>query len=234
MFGLCRFASATTPKTICNTMLTRQFSVEITGTWTPCKRKAFCRQPAPSFTVDALMPDMNIKPVSLSDYRDKWMVLFFYPKDFTFICPTEIIEFSEKAAEFEKVGCSVVGASTDSPEVHFAWCETPRTKGGLGKLAIPLLSDMTHQLALDYGCYQGDCGHTTRATYIIDNKGVIRHIQENDMPVGRNVDELLRLVQGYQFHEKHGEVCPANWTPGAATIDPSPRGKLSFFENAGL
>jgi len=186
-------------------------------------------KPAPEFKAEAVMPDGKFSTISLSDYRGKWVVLFFYPLDFTFVCPTEIIAFSEMAEKFKAINCEVIGASVDSVFTHLAWIETPRNKGGLGKMNIPLIADLTHKIGEDYGCLL-ESGHHCRATYIIDPEGVVRHLSLNDPPVGRNVDEYLRLVEGYQYVAAHGEVCPANWKKGAKTIKPDPKEKLAFFD----
>lgn len=149
------------------------------------------------------------------------MVFFFYPLDFTFVCPTEIIDFSNKAKEFRKIGCEVLGCSVDSHFSHMAWDQTPRDKGGLGGLDIPILSDLNKQISDDYGVLIKETapqGVAFRGTFIIDDKGLLRHSSINDLPVGRNVDEVYRLVEAFQHVAKHGEVCPSGWTPGKATM----------------
>lgn len=133
-------------------------------------------------------------------------MLFFYPLDFTFVCPTEICDFSDRAEEFRKIGCEVVAASIDSKFSHLAWMLTPRNKGGLGKMNIPIIADLTKSIGRDYGVMLEEAGHTARGTFIIDGKGILRHMSVNDPPAGRNVDEYLRLVQAYQYVDKHGEV----------------------------
>jgi len=186
---------------------------------------------APDFECVALLPNKEFGTLKLSDYNGKWLVLFFYPLDFTFVCPTEIISFSDYSESFKKLNCEVVGASVDSHFVHLAWVETDRKKGGLGEMKIPLLADINKKLSKDYQCLLND-GYSCRSTYIIDPKGIIRHMSFNDPPVGRNVAEILRLVEAYQFVEQHGEVCPANWKKGDHSIKPDPKGKLTFFEKA--
>ncbi|KAJ8276385.1 hypothetical protein COCON_G00081370 [Conger conger] len=156
--------------------------------------------------------------------------IFFYPLDFTFVCPTEIIAFSDRVHEFHAINADVVACSVDSQFTHLAWINTPRKQGGLGTMKIPLLSDLTHQIAKDYGVFLEDQGHTLRGLFIIDDKGVLRQITMNDLPVGRSVDETLRLVQAFQYTDKHGEVCPAGWKPGSDTIIPDPSGKLKYFD----
>jgi len=159
----------------------------------------------------------------------KYLVFFFYPLDFTFVCPTEIIAFSDRANEFRAINTEVVGVSVDSQFTHLAWIKTPRKDGGLGPLNIPLLSDLTHKISRDYGVFLEDAGHTLRGLFIIDGKGTLRQITMNDLPVGRSVDETLRLVQAFQYTDQHGEVCPAGWKPGADTIIPDPNDKLKYF-----
>ena len=182
---------------------------------------------APDFRCQA-MTNGQIGEVALSDYRGKWVVLFFYPLDFTFVCPTELIAFDERRQEFEALGAQLIGASVDSAYTHLAWWNTPRSEGGIGKLAIPILADLTKQVARDYGVLL-DEGVALRGLFLIDPEGVIRHITINDLPIGRSVDEALRVLQAAQFAAKHGEVCPADWKPGDATIKPDPAGSRSFF-----
>ena len=157
--------------------------------------------------------------IKLKDYLGKYLVLFFYPLDFTFVCPTEIVDYSNKAKDFRKHNCEVIGCSIDSHFVHKQWDQTPREDGGLGGLDIPLLSDLNKKISSDYGILL-DAGMALRGTFIIDDKGVLRHSTINDLPVGRNIEETFRLVQAFQHTDKHGEVCPASWTPGAKTIQP--------------
>jgi len=190
-------------------------------------------KPAPGFECNALMPDTSFQKIKLSQYRGSWLLLFFYPLDFTFVCPTEIIEFSDRSGEFEKLGCYVLGASVDSQYSHYAWVNVPRNKGGLGQMQIPLLSDMTRKLSESYGVLLDDVGHACRGTFLIDPKGVIRHMQMNEPSVGRNVEELLRLLQAFQFADENGEVCPAKWKPGQPTIKPDPKESLEYFEKTG-
>lgn len=171
----------------------------------------------------------ELKELNLTNFRNKYLVFFFYPLDFTFVCPTEIIAFSDRVQEFRALNTEVVACSVDSPFTHLAWIKTSRKQGGLGRLNIPLLSDQTHQISKDYGVYLEDLGHSLRGLFIIDPKGILRQITMNDLPVGRSVDETLRLVQAFQYTDKHGEVCPANWKPGAATIVPDPEKASKYF-----
>jgi len=184
-----------------------------------CKPAAVGRK-APDFEAEAVV-GTEFKNIKLADYKGKWVVLFFYPLDFTFVCPTEIIEFREKAAAFRKINAEVIAASCDSKFTHLAWVNTPRKEGGLGKLDIPIIADFKKTIATQYGALFLENGFPLRALYIIDPQGVVRQITMNAPPVGRNVEEVLRLVQAFQHTDKHGEVCPVNWKPGDATINPA-------------
>ncbi|CAF1103866.1 unnamed protein product [Adineta steineri] len=190
--------------------------------------KAQISKPAPSFEGLAVI-NGEVKEISLSDFKGKYLVLVFYPLDFTFVCPTEIIAFSDRIQDFKNINTEVVAISVDSQFTHLAWINTPREQGGLGKIQIPLLSDLTHQISKDYGVYLQDVGHALRGLFIIDGQGVLRQITMNDLPVGRSTDETLRLLQAFQYTDKHGEVCPAGWHPGADTIIPNPDEKLKYF-----
>lgn len=183
---------------------------------------------APDFTAKAVMPDLSFKDVSLSDYRGKYVVLFFYPLDFTFVCPTEIIAFSEAVGQFEALGVQVLGCSVDSHYTHLAWRNTPRKQGGLGDIRYPLLADLDKKIAEQYDVLLPD-GIALRGLFLIDRQGVVRHQVVNDLPLGRSVDEALRLVKALQFFEANGEVCPANWKEGSATIKPDPKASQAFF-----
>lgn len=191
--------------------------------------KAFVQRKAPDFAGQAVLPNGSFGNVKLSDYSGKYLVLFFYPLDFTFVCPTEIIAFSDRVKEFRDKNCDVVACSVDSHFSHLAWTNTPRKQGGLGKMDIPLLSDLTKQISTDYGVLLEDQGISLRGLFIIDSKGILRQIIVNDLPVGRSVDEVLRLVQAYQFTDEHGEVCPAGWKPGKKTIKPDVENCKQFF-----
>ncbi len=175
-------------------------------------------KPAPTFKTQAVMPNGTFKEVSLSDYKGKHVLLFFYPLDFTFVCPTEIIAFSEAYSEFEKLGVQVLGCSIDSQYTHFAWINTPRKEGGLGGIKYPLLSDLNRSIAESYGVLTVD-GFALRGLFLIDKEGIVMHSVINAPPIGRNVEEALRTVKALQFFEKNGEVCPANWTEGKAGIN---------------
>lgn len=190
------------------------------------------QQPAPAFSSQALLPNGTFGQVSLDDFKGKYLVLFFYPLDFTFVCPTEIIAFSERIADFEKLNTAVVGCSVDSVHSHLAWTNTPRNKGGLGAMNIPILSDLTKTISKDYGVLLesgDDAGVALRGTFVIDPKGTLRIAHVNDLPVGRSVDEILRVIEALQFNEAHGDVCPANWKKGDATMKPDPVGSKEYF-----
>ncbi|CAI2379677.1 unnamed protein product [Moneuplotes crassus] len=187
--------------------------------------KAFVTQKAPHFEGTAWHKD-DFKEISLKDYKGKYLVLFFYPLDFTFVCPTEIVDYSKIASELRKSNCEVVGCSVDSHFTHRQWDLTPKEEGGLGGLDIPLLSDLTKSISEDYGVLLPG-GIALRGTFIIDDKGVLRHSTINDLPVGRNVVETKRLVEAFQHTDKHGEVCPASWTPGEKTMEPNVKSKVT-------
>ena len=185
---------------------------------------------APDFTATAVVNE-EFKQVKLSDFRGKYVVLFFYPLDFTFVCPTEIVAFSDRIAEFEKRDCQVLGCSIDSQFSHLAWIQTPRATGGLGGLKYPLVADLTKKIAADYGVLL-DGGIALRGTFIIDQKGIVRAATVHDLPLGRSIDEAIRVLDALQHFEKHGEVCPAGWTKGAATIKPGVKESKEYFEKA--
>jgi len=195
--------------------------------------KIFIGKPAPDFKAMAVNEKKEIVELTLSQYRGKYVVLFFYPLDFTFVCPTEICEFSDRAAEFHKENCVLLGASIDSEYSHLAWMEQPRIKGGIGQTNMPIVSDLKRTISRDYGCLMEEEGHTTRATFIISDKGIVRHISNNDPPVGRSIDEVLRLVRAFQYTDRFGEVCPASWNPGKKTMKADPKKSLEFFASAG-
>ncbi|PNH09207.1 Peroxiredoxin-4 [Tetrabaena socialis] len=187
--------------------------------------------PAPAFKAQAVV-NGEIKEVSLDDYKGKYLVLFFYPLDFTFVCPTEIVAFSDRVGEFKAINAEVVGCSIDSQFTHLAFSSTPRNKGGLGGCKYPLVADLTKQISKDYGVLiesGPDAGVALRGLFIISPTGILRQITINDLPVGRSVDETLRLVKAFQFTDEHGEVCPANWNPGSKTMKADPTKSLEYF-----
>lgn len=169
---------------------------------------------APEFTAPAVMADGSIEDFSLSDYKGKYVVLFFYPLDFTFVCPTELIAFSRRIEEFEKRGVQVVGCSIDSQFTHLAWRNTPVDNGGIGPVRYPLVADVKHEICRAYDVELDPAGVALRGSFLIDKEGGVRHQVVNDLPLGRNIDEMLRMVDAVQFHEQYGEVCPAGWNQG--------------------
>jgi peroxiredoxin (alkyl hydroperoxide reductase subunit C) len=187
---------------------------------------------APDFTAQAVMADNSIGELKLSDYRGKYVVLFFYPLDFTFVCPSEIIAFDKKLDAFKEKGCEVIGVSVDSQFTHLAWKTTPREKGGLGNVQFPLVADLSKGIAKSYGVLFNE-SVALRGLFLIDKKGIVRHCLINDLPLGRNVDEAVRMLEALQFHEKHGEVCPANWRPGEDAMKPTPEGVASYLSKHG-
>jgi alkyl hydroperoxide reductase subunit AhpC len=190
-------------------------------------------QKAPDFKAPTVMENGQFKDISLSDFKGKYVVLFFYPLDFTFVCPTEIIAFSDSTAEFQKRGVQVLGCSIDSKFSHLAWRETPRKEGGLGDIKYPIISDVTKEISRKYGVLLEDAGIALRGLFLIDREGTIRHMVVNDLPLGRSVDEALRMVDALQYFEKHGEVCPANWKPGSDTIKPDVQASKQYFSKHG-
>ncbi|TVP96719.1 MAG: peroxiredoxin [Planctomycetaceae bacterium] len=186
-------------------------------------------QQAPNFTCTAVMPDGSFNDrFTLSDYEGKYVLLFFYPLDFTFVCPTEIIAFSDRVEEFAKLNVQVIGVSVDSHFSHLAWRNTPRSQGGIGAIGYPLVADLNKQIARDYDVLL-DGGIALRGLFLIDCAGVVQHQVVNNLPLGRSVDEALRMVQALQYVEKHGEVCPANWKEGSRTIKPGVDSSKEFF-----
>lgn len=189
------------------------------------------QQPAPDFTAQAVLPDGSFKEISLSDYQGRYVLLFFYPLDFTFVCPTEIIAFSDAVSQFQELNVQVLSCSIDSHFTHLAWRNTPRNEGGLGKIEYPMVADLDKKIAEAYDVLLPG-GIALRGLFLIDKEGVVRHQVVNDLPLGRSVDEALRMVQALQYFEKNGEVCPANWKEGAATIKPDPKNSKEFFGKA--
>merc|ERR1712200_193699 len=172
----------------------------------------------------------KFEEISSSQFEGNYLVLFFYPLDFTFVCPTEIIEFSDRVEEFQKLNTAVVGASVDSHFSHLAWINTPRKKGGLGEMKIPLLADTPCDIAKRYGVLKEDEGIAFRGLFIIDHNQNLRQITINDLPVGRSVDETLRLIQAFKYTDEFGEVCPAGWKPGSESMKADPKQSLEYFQ----
>ena len=187
---------------------------------------------APDFTATAVV-DQEFKEISLSQYRGKYVVLFFYPLDFTFVCPTEITAFSDRYADFSSKNCEILGVSVDSKYSHLAWIQTPRNQGGIGDINYPLVADLNKEIGNAFNILDEE-GKALRGLYLIDPDGVIVHATINNLPVGRNVDETLRLLQAFQYVQSNpDEVCPANWTPGAATMPEDPKGSKEYFSAIG-
>ncbi len=172
---------------------------------------------APDFALEGVL-NGRFANYRLSDYKGKWVVLFFYPLDFTFVCPTEILAFSDRLGEFKKLGAEVLGASVDSKYSHLAWTEKPREEGGIKSLAYPLLEDLGKELAEEYGVLDEAGKVALRGLFIIDPDGVVQHATINNLGVGRSVDETLRVLQAFQFVRDNGEVCPADWKPGTKSM----------------
>jgi len=189
-------------------------------------------QPAPDFTANAVV-NGQFQQIKLSQYRGKNVILFFWPLDFTFVCPTEIVAFNDAYPQFKERNTEVLGASIDSQFVHLAWQKTPRSEGGLGPVVFPMIADTNHRLSRDYGVLLEDAGVALRGLFLIDKNGIVRHMLVNDLPLGRSVEEALRVVDALTHFEKHGEVCPANWKPGAKGMKPDPQGAKSYFAEWG-
>jgi peroxiredoxin 2/4 len=186
-------------------------------------------QQAPDFTADAVMPDNNFGQITLSSFKGKYVVLFFYPLDFTFVCPSEILAFNKKLDEFKKRNCEVVGVSVDSKFTHLAWKNTKLEDGGIGNIQYPLVADLNKNIARSYGILFGEAV-ALRGLFLIDTKGIIRHAVINDLPLGRSVDEAIRMVTALQFVETHGDqVCPANWKEGEEAMKPTADGVASYL-----
>jgi peroxiredoxin (alkyl hydroperoxide reductase subunit C) len=183
---------------------------------------------APDFTAQAVLPDNTIEEFTLSSLRGKFVVLFFYPLDFTFVCPSEIIAFDKKLAEFKSRNAEVIGVSVDSQYTHYAWRLTAPEKGGIGEIGYPLVADLNKNIARDYGVLF-DESVALRGLFLIDTKGVVRHELVNDLPLGRSVDEAIRILDALQFVEEHGEVCPANWKQGEEAMKPTADGVAEYL-----
>jgi len=205
-------------------------------------------KPAPDFKATAVMADNSFKEISISDYKGKKIVLFFYPLDFTFVCPTEIIAFDHRLGDFEKRGVQVLGCSVDSKYSHLAWKNTPVNKGGIGNVNFPIIADIDKSIARNYDVLKGsveasiltdedeydlsvDGDVALRGSFLIDEKGIIRHAVINDLPLGRNIDEMLRMVDALTFNTEHGEVCPAGWTEGKDGMEENFEGVANYLSD---
>ena len=205
-------------------------------------------KPAPEFKTQAVMPDNSIQEVKLSDYKGKKVVLFFYPLDFTFVCPTELLAFDKRLSEFESRGVQVLGCSVDSRWSHLAWKNTDVNKGGIGNVQYPILQDLDKSIARSFDVLVGSTpatvytqdkemdttvggGVALRASFLIDEEGTVRHAVINDLPLGRNIDEMVRMVDALTHHQKHGEVCPAGWKDGDNAMEESPTGVSNYLSD---
>jgi len=205
-------------------------------------------KPAPDFKAQAVMQDNSFKEISLSDYKGKKVVLFFYPLDFTFVWPSELIAFDKRISEFEKRNVQVLGCSVDSHFSHLRWKEMPVNQGGIGNVNYPLISDLDKSIARTYDVLLGTTratvltdddeletsvggGVALRGSFLIDENGNVRHEIKNDLPLGRNIDEMLRLIDALDHHNKHGDVCPAGWTQGKTAMKPSDEGMRDYLNN---
>ena len=188
---------------------------------------------APDFTASAVMPDGSIEEeFQLSSLRGKYVVLFFWPLDFTFVCPTEIIAHDKRMKTLTAMGAEVVGVSIDSQFTHAAWRNTPVEKGGVGALSFPMVADITHSITQAYGIEHPEAGVAMRGTFLIDKNGIVQHQVVNNLPLGRNVDETVRMVEALQFHEDVGEVCPAGWQKGASGMKPTAEGVAEYLSTS--
>lgn len=187
-------------------------------------------QQAPDFTATAVMPDNSMKAdFKLSDFKGKYVILFFYPLDFTFVCPSEILAFDRALPKFTEKNTEIIGVSIDSQFSHWAWKNTPINQGGIGHIRYPLVADLDKQISRNYGVLL-DAGIALRGTFLIDKEGIVRHAVVNDLPLGRNIDEALRMVDALQFHEQHGDVCPANWNEGQEAMTPTAAGVAEYLK----
>jgi peroxiredoxin (alkyl hydroperoxide reductase subunit C) len=186
---------------------------------------------APEFTAEGVL-NGRFSTYRLSDYRGKWVILFFYPLDFTFVCPTEILAFSDRLGEFRKMDAEVLGVSVDSKFSHLAWTEKKREEGGIYGLSYPLLADLKKTIARDYDVLDEGGEVALRGLFLVDPEGIVQHVTVNNLGVGRSVDETLRVLQAFQFVQEHGEVCPADWKPGAPTMKAEWSASKEYFAHA--
>jgi len=187
---------------------------------------------APDFTAQAVMPDDSFNEITLSAHRGKYVLLFFYPLDFTFVCPSEILAFDRALETFKEKNCQVLGVSVDSQYTHLAWRNTPVQSGGIGKVKFPLVADLDKSISRSYGVLLPE-GVSLRGLFLIDKEGVVQHQLVNNLPLGRNVDEAIRILDALQFTEKYGEVCPANWSLGEEAMKPTTEGVAEYLSKHG-
>ncbi len=190
---------------------------------------ALISKPAPDFNTNAVINGSIKSDISLSSFQGKYILLFFYPLDFTFVCPTELHAFQAAVPEFEKRNCQVIGCSVDSAFSHLAWINTPKAKGGIQGVTYPLLADLNKTIAKSYNVLFEEGGIAFRGLFLIDKEGIIRHQVVNDLPLGRSVDEAIRMLDALTFFEENGEVCPANWKNGDKGMRPNSQGLEEFF-----
>lgn len=186
---------------------------------------------APSFAAKAVVGGKIVDHFSLNEFLGKYVVLFFYPLDFTFVCPTELHAFQERLSEFKKRNAELIACSVDSPYSHVAWLSTPKAKGGIEGIEYPLISDLNKAIARSYQVLEEESGVAYRGLFLLDKKGIIRHQLINDLPIGRSVDEVLRILDALIFHEEHGEVCPANWHVGEKSMKANTAGLAEYFSH---
>lgn len=184
---------------------------------------------APDFNADAVVNGDFKDNFRLSDYRGRYVLMFFYPLDFTFVCPTELHAFQERLDLFKQLNTEVIGISIDSKFSHHAWLNTPKNEGGIQGVVYPLVSDIKKEIAKDYDVLVNEAGVALRGTFLIDKEGIVRHQVVNDLPLGRNVDEAIRMVHALQHYEQHGEVCPADWQRGNKSLQPNQEGLREYF-----
>lgn len=187
---------------------------------------------APDFTADAVMPDNSFGQVTLSSYKGKYIYLLFYPLDFTFVCPSEILAFNKKLDEFKKRNCEVIAVSVDSKFTHLAWKNTPIENGGIGQVQFPMVADLNKEITRSYGI-EHPASVALRGLFLVDPTGTVRHCVINDLPLGRSVDEALRMLDALQFTDTHGEVCPANWKQGDEAMKPTAEGVAAYLAKHG-
>lgn len=186
-------------------------------------------KPAPQFEAKAVVNGQIVEEFSLAKYKGKNIVFFFYPLDFTFVCPTELHAFQEKLEEFRRRDCEVVGCSVDSVFCHLAWLNTPKNKGGIEGIEYPIVADINKTIARNYDVLIEDEGVAFRGLFLIDKQGIVRHQVVNDLPLGRSVEEAIRVLDAWSFVEEHGEVCPANWEKGKESMSPTQEGLEKYF-----
>ncbi|WP_348663413.1 peroxiredoxin [Chlamydia vaughanii] len=188
----------------------------------------FIGKPAPDFVAQAVV-DGEIKDISLTDYRGKYVILFFYPKDFTYVCPTELHAFQHALEEFKNCGAEVIGCSVDDLDTHKRWLDTDKKAGGIKGITYPLISDTNRELSELYGVLDSVSGLSFRGSFLIDRDGIVRHLVVNDLPLGRSIDEEIRVLEALIFFENHGLVCPANWQQGEKAMAPTEEGLKEYF-----